>query len=152
SDTAKTAVLRSVSHDLRSPLTAISTAGEMLAEPDNSLSPADRDELLASIRLQARRLDRLVENLLDLSRLEAGAAKPVLELWTVDGLVARALEAVGPESDRIVVSLPADSPTLRVDAARLERALVNLLENALAYSSPSDSVEIRAEARGGEVV
>src|SRR5207249_7580145 len=69
SDTAKTAVLRSVSHDLRSPLTAISTAGEMLG--DDSLSPADQEELLASIRVQARRLDRLVANLLDLSRLEA---------------------------------------------------------------------------------
>jgi two-component system sensor histidine kinase KdpD len=152
SDTAKTAVLRSVSHDLRSPLTAISTAGEMLAGPDDSLSAADREELLASIRLQARRLDRLVENLLDLSRLEAGAAKPVLELWTVDGLVARALEAIGTERDRVAVSLPDDSPTVRVDAAQLERALVNLLENALAYSSPSDPVEIRAEAENGEVI
>jgi two-component system sensor histidine kinase KdpD len=152
SDTAKTAVLRSVSHDLRSPLTAISTAGEMLADPDDSLSPADREELLASIRLQARRLDRLVGNLLDLSRLEAGAATPVLELWTVDGLVSRALEAIGPESDRVAISLPEDSPTVRVDAAQLERALVNLLENALTYSSPSDPVEIRAETSGGEVV
>jgi two-component system, OmpR family, sensor histidine kinase KdpD len=150
SDSAKTAVLRSVSHDLRSPLTAISTAGEMLA--DDSLPAADREELLASIRRQARRLDRLVSNLLDLSRLEARAASPVLELWTVDGLVARALEAIGPESDRVAVSLPEDSPPVRVDAAQLERVLVNLLENALAYSSPGDPVEIRAEAAGGELV
>src|SRR5262249_56951297 len=69
SDTAKTAVLRSVSHDLRSPLTAISTAGEMLG--DESLSAGDREELLASIRVQARRLDRLVAHLLDLSQLAA---------------------------------------------------------------------------------
>src|SRR6266536_99635 len=81
----RTADLLGVTHcwiELRTPLTAISTASEMLAAPDDSLSEADRQELLASIRLQARRLDRLVENLLDLSRLEAGAAKPVLELWT----------------------------------------------------------------------
>jgi two-component system sensor histidine kinase KdpD len=152
SDAVKTALLRSVSHDLRSPLTAISTAGEVLASPHEPLSADERDELLASIRLQARRLDRLVSNLLDLSRLEAGAAKPVLELWTVDGLVARALEALGPASERVVVSLPQESPPVRVDAAQLEHALVNLLENALRYSSPTDPVEIRAETIGGEVV
>ena len=152
SDAVKTALLRSVSHDLRSPLTAISTAGEVLASPDEPLSADERDELLASIRLQARRLDRLVSNLLDLSRLEAGAAKPVLELWTVDGLVARALEALGPASERVLVSLPDQSPPVRVDAAQLEHALVNLLENALRYSSPTDPVEIRAETIGGEVV
>ena len=152
SDAVKTALLRSVSHDLRSPLTAIGTAGEMLAGSDESLSAEERDELLASIRLQVRRLDRLVSNLLDLSRLEAGAAKPVLELWTVDGLVARALEALGPASERVAVSLPRESPPVRVDAAQLEHALVNLLENALHYSSPPDLVEIRAETSGGEVV
>jgi len=91
SDATKTAVLRSVSHDLRSPLTAIGTASEMLSDPRERLSPSDRDELLASIRAQARRLDRLVANLLDLSRLEAGAASPVVELWTVDELVGLAL-------------------------------------------------------------
>jgi two-component system, OmpR family, sensor histidine kinase KdpD len=148
-DTAKTAVLRSVSHDLRSPITAIGTASEMLSEP---LSDADREELLASIREQARRLDRLVANLLDLSRLEAGAATPLLELWTVDGLVARALEAIGPDSARVDVSLPADAPPVRVDAAQLERVLVNLLENALRHSSPGDPVQISAQTAGRELV
>ena len=152
SDAAKTAVLRSVSHDLRSPLTAISTASELLAAPNGSLSAAERDELVGSICLQAQRLDRLVANLLDLSRLEAGAATPVVELWTVDGLVARALEAIGPDSERVAVSLPVDSPAVRVDATQLEHALVNLLENALHFSSPSDSVEVTAEASDGEVV
>jgi two-component system, OmpR family, sensor histidine kinase KdpD len=152
SDTAKTAVLRSVSHDLRSPLTAIGTASEMLTGDAGSLSAAERAELLASIGLQVRRLDRLVRNLLDLSRLEAGAAQPDLELWTADGLIARALEALGPASSRVAVSLPPDALTVRVDAAQLEHALVNLLENALAYSSPADPVEIRAEAACGDVI
>jgi two-component system sensor histidine kinase KdpD len=151
-DLAKTAVLRSVSHDLRSPLTAISTASEILAGIDGSLSAAERDELLTSIRLQVRRLDRLVRNLLDLSRLEAGAAQPAPELWTVDGLVARALESLGPASERVTVSLPPDPLTVRVDAAQLEHALVNLLENALGYSSPGDPVELGAEAADGDVV
>jgi two-component system sensor histidine kinase KdpD len=152
SDATKTAVLRSVSHDLRSPLTAIGTASEMLSDPRERLSPSDRDELLASIREQARRLDRLVANLLDLSRLEAGAARPVTELWTVDELVGRALEAIGPDGDRVVASLPDECPAVRVDAAQLERVLVNLIENAVGYSSPSDSVEVSALVAGGEVV
>ena len=82
SDAAKTAVLRSVSHDLRSPITAIMTASDVLEDSGESLSPEERAELHASIRLQIRRLDRSVGNLLDLSRLEAGAARPVRELWT----------------------------------------------------------------------
>ncbi len=152
SDATKTAVLRSVSHDLRSPLTAIGTASEMLADPAEVLSAADRAELLASIREQARRLDRLVANLLDLSRLEAGAASPLAELWPVDELVGRALEALGADGDRVVVSLPAECPAVRVDAAQLERVLVNLVENALRYSSPADPVDVRAAAVNGEVV
>jgi K+-sensing histidine kinase KdpD len=145
-DAAKTAVLRSVSHDLRSPITAILTAGEVAA---GDVSDAEREELLESIRLQATRLDRLVGNLLDLSRLEAGAAAPELEVWPVDGLVARALEAVGPAGETIDVSLPPESPAVRVDAAQLERVLVNLLENALKFSQ---SVEVGVAESNGEVV
>jgi K+-sensing histidine kinase KdpD len=152
SDAVKTAVLRSVSHDLRSPITAIMTASDVLEDSGESLSAEERAELHASIRLQIRRLDRSVGNLLDLSRLEAGAALPVRELWTVDGLIARALEAVGPENDRIEVSLPDDSPPISVDAAQVEHALVNLLENALKFSSPTDPVEMRAESGADQVV
>jgi two-component system, OmpR family, sensor histidine kinase KdpD len=152
SDATKTAVLRSVSHDLRSPLTAIGTASEMLADPSELLSSTDRLELLSSIREQARRLDRLVANLLDLSRLEAGAASPVAELWSVDELVGRSLEAIGTDSDRVRVSLPAECPTVRADAAQLERVLVNLVENALRYSSPADPVEVKAGVTRNEVI
>jgi K+-sensing histidine kinase KdpD len=152
SDAAKTAVLRSVSHDLRSPITAIMTASDVLESSGEALSPEERAELHASIRLQIRRLDRSVGNLLDLSRLEAGAALPVRELWTVDGLIARALEAVGPDNDRIDVVLPDDSPPIRVDAAQLEHAVVNVLENALKFSSVTDRVEMRAETTGDAVL
>jgi K+-sensing histidine kinase KdpD len=152
SDAVKTAVLRSVSHDLRSPITAIRTASEVLEGSGDALSGAERDELLASIRLQTRRLERFIGNLLDLSRLEAGAARPVPELWTIDGLVARALEAIGPENERIGVVLPHDSPPVQVDATQLEHALVNLLENALKFSSPGDRVEVRADEADGEVI
>jgi K+-sensing histidine kinase KdpD len=152
SDAVKTAVLRSVSHDLRSPITAIMTATDVLEDSGEALSAEERAELHAAIRLQIRRLDRSVGNLLDLSRLEAGAALPVRELWTVDGLFARALEAIGPEGERIAVELPDDSPPISVDAAQVEHALVNLLENALKFSSPTDPVEMRAESSGDEVI
>ena len=150
SDAAKTAVLRAVSHDLRSPLTAIGTLGELLESA--ALSEPERRELVGEIRAQAHRLDRLVSNLLDLSRLEAGAARPAQELWPADGLVARALDALGDPADRVTVSLP-DSPALvRVDAAQLERALVNLLENAVRYSPEGERVELTVALEGGDVV
>jgi two-component system sensor histidine kinase KdpD len=152
SDAVKTAVLRSVSHDLRSPITAIMTASDVLEGAGESLFPEERSELHSSIRLQIRRLDRSVANLLDLSRLEAGAARPLPELWTVDGLIARALDAIGPENERIEAVLPDDSPPVSVDAAQIEHALVNLLENALKFSSPTDRVELRADHVGDEVV
>jgi two-component system sensor histidine kinase KdpD len=151
SDAVKTTILRTLGHDLRSPLTAISAAGEVL-DQDADLPAAERAELVASIRQEAARLGRLVSNLLDLSRLEAGAATPRPELWTVDGLVARALDALGPASSRVHVVLPDDSAALRVDPTQVERALVNLLENALESSSATDPVEVTSTRAGGDVV
>ena len=139
-------MLRSVSHDLRSPITAILTASEVAR---GDVSTAERDELLDSIRLQAHRLDRLVANLLDLSRLEAGAATPDVEVWPVDGLVARALDAIGAKGDAIEVVLPAEAPTVEVDATQMERVLVNLFENALRFSR---SVAVSVAEADGEVV
>ncbi|HEU5279982.1 MAG TPA: ATP-binding protein [Gaiellaceae bacterium] len=152
SDAVKTAVLRSVSHDLRSPITAILTAGDVLETSAETLSSEEREELHASIRLQARRLSRVVSNMLDLSKLEADAAQPAPELWTVDSLIARALEAIGPDNERVEAVLPDDSHPVLVDAAQLEHALVNLLENALKFSSPTDPVELSADTVGDEVV
>jgi two-component system sensor histidine kinase KdpD len=146
----KTAVLRSVSHDLRSPITAVMTATELL-RGDGGLSAAEKDELLASIRTQGLRLERSVSNLLDLSRLETGAAKPMLELWTVDSLIAHALEAIGTENERVDVLLPTEPVAVRVDAMQLEHALVNLLENALKFSG-GERVDVRADSANGEVV
>jgi len=140
-DAVKTAVLRSVSHDLRSPLTAIRAAAESLSL---DLDAADREELLETIGIEIRRLERLVDNLLDLSRLEAGPAMRRPEVWPVDELVARALEHLGEEGERVRVDLPADLDPVNVDAAHAERVLVNLLENALKFSSPADAVELSA--------
>jgi two-component system, OmpR family, sensor histidine kinase KdpD len=152
SDTAKTAVLHAVSHDLRSPLTAIRAAVEGLESGSLRLGESDRAALLETIRLETARLDRLVANLLDLSRLEAGAAPAQRELWPVDELVSRALDALGADASRVSVTLDGEAPLVRVDAAQLERVLANVLENALRFSSPSDPVDLVVSSTGDDVL
>jgi two-component system, OmpR family, sensor histidine kinase KdpD len=141
SDALKTAILRAVSHDLRTPLTSIRASVEGLLSPSLELSDADRTDLLRTIEAEAFRLQRLVANLLDLSRLEADAVEPRPELWTIDGLIARSLAAV-PGSDRVRTAGLDDVPPVRVDGAQIERVLVNLLENALGFSSQDVHVEV----------
>jgi two-component system sensor histidine kinase KdpD len=143
SDAIKTAVLRAVSHDLRSPLMAITTSAGTLARFDSSIDDDDRRELLETILAESDRLDRLVSNLLDLSRLQAEAATPEPELNALDDLVVRALAEVGEAGVRIDVTTPDESPTVRVDAHQIERVLVNLIENALKYSPPDERVAVQ---------
>src|SRR5262249_27390268 len=150
SDAVKTAVLRAVSHDLRSPLTAVRVAAESLASPSVRLSDEERARQLETVRTEARRLDRLVADLLDLSRLQAGAASPARELVSADELVAQALAALSGDDTRIDVSLPADVPYVEVDPVQIERTLVNLLENALRFSPVSARVDLAVEAAAGE--
>ena len=106
-------------------------------QPRVRLARADRDDLVATIRAEAERLNRIVGNLLDLSRLQSGAAAPHQELWTADDLVSRALDELGPRGERIVTELDGDAPPVHTDAAQIERALVNLLDNALKFSPPT---------------
>jgi two-component system, OmpR family, sensor histidine kinase KdpD len=152
SDAIKTAILRAVSHDLRSPLTAIRTATESLESETLDLSVADQAALLTTIDVEAARLDRLVTNLLDLSRLELGAAEPKPELWTVESLVGQALSELGPRADRVSVALSADLPPIEVDGAQIEHVLVNLLDNALKFSPAAEPVELRGEQHDGDVI
>ena len=152
SDAIKTAILRVVSHDLRSPLTAIMASVEGLESSSLDLSEGDRRELLAATRVEARRLDRLVANLLDLSRLEVGAATPRLELWTIDALVGRALDQLGRGADRIEVLLPRTPAAVRADGTQIERVLVNLLENALKFSSAAEPVRLSLAEEDGQVL
>ena len=152
SDAAKTAVLHAVSHDLRSPLTAIRVAVGGLESGSLALDEGDRASLLETIRLETARLERLVANLLDLSRLEAGAAPAHPELWPIDELVSRSLDSLGAEASRVQVTLDGDAPLVHVDAAQLERVLVNVLENALRFSSPADPVELVVSSTGDDVL
>jgi two-component system sensor histidine kinase KdpD len=145
SDVVKTALLRAVSHDLRSPLTAIVASADALASDELQLHEGDHAALVGAIREEAARLDRVVANLLDVSRLEAGAIDSHLELWSVDELVGQAIEGVHEGAERIVVELDPRSPPVRVDAGQIERVLANLIENALRFSPPGSPVVVRAE-------
>jgi K+-sensing histidine kinase KdpD len=151
SDAVKTAVLHAVSHDLRSPLTAIRAASEGLEGPAARLDAGEREELLETIAIEVRRLERLVDNLLDLSRLEAGPATRIPELWTLDTLLASALEQLGREADRVQTTVEDNPGVVRVDGPQLHRVLVNLLENALKFSSPVDPVEVTLAGDGSRV-
>ena len=141
SDQLKTALLRAVSHDLRSPLTAIIASAGALTNDELALDAADRAELAQAIREEAQRLDRLVADLLDLSRLQAGAAEPHRELWSADELVSQAVGA----NERVRVELDDDAPPVNVDGPQIERVLANLVDNALKYSPAGSPVVVRVE-------
>ena len=151
SDTIKTAVIQTVSHDLRTPLATIEQALDGLQSGELALSDEDRVELLETIRAEHMRLKRLVENLLDLSRLQAGAAEASPELWTADELIAQAIDELA-DPQRVVVSARPDVPPVQVDATQIQRALVNVLENAIRLSPPAEPVHVRVNATRKELL
>jgi two-component system sensor histidine kinase KdpD len=149
SDALKTALLRSVSHDLRSPLTAIVAAGESSGSP--SLDVEARRELASVIVSEASRLSRLVDKLLDLSRLQGGAASPRRVQCSIEEIVEAALEQLPSADDQFELELDSDLPSVLADATQLERALVNLLENASRFSGEKP-VSVSATTSGGDVI
>jgi two-component system sensor histidine kinase KdpD len=151
-DVIKTALLRAVSHDLRTPLMAISTSASALAARDLTIADEDRADLLATIVAASERLDHLVGNLLDLSRLQAGAAQPEPTLLELDDLVVGALDELGSDGTRVEIALPDESPTVRADAHQIQRVIVNVLENALKYSADDEPVHVNISATPTEAV
>ncbi|HEX2415161.1 MAG TPA: DUF4118 domain-containing protein [Thermoleophilaceae bacterium] len=143
SNVVKTTLLRTVSHDLRSPLTAITTAAGGLAS--DTLSDAQRQELASVIATESERLSRLVDNLLDLSRLQAGSADPRPDWCAVDEVVNAAIDSVPAPEGGYDVELDPDLPLVRADAAQLERALANVLENSSRFAGEGP-VTIRGRA------
>ena len=152
SDTVKTAVLRAVSHDLRSPLTAIRAASDGLGDDTLALSASDRRELVDTIGVEVRRLERVVDDLLALSRLQAGAVEPTREVWTIGDLVYGALDEVAANTDRVTVAVPDDAPPVLVDAVQVRRILWNLVDNALKFSPPQSPVTVRVTRTRKEVI
>ena len=148
SDRLKNALLGSVTHDLRTPVAAIQAAVGALRDPNAVPSEADQHDLLDAVDASANRLNRLVSNLLDLSRLEAGVAEPVKEWYLIGDAVATVLDRldlVGQLTSRTVrVEIPGDLPLVPMDHAQIEQVLTNVLENALKYSPPEAPIRVSA--------
>ncbi len=142
-DVVKTALLRAVSHDLRSPLTAISAAADAVGSA--TLTEQERAEMAGVIQGETRRLSRLVDNLLDLSRLEAGAAEPRVAWTSIEDVIRAALADLNPAEDDFSLSIDRDMPLVSVDPVQMERAFVNVLENARRHSG-GHPVSVRARA------
>jgi two-component system sensor histidine kinase KdpD len=149
SDDIKTALLRAVSHDLRSPLTAIVAAGHALGT--DSLTESERSELSAAVVEEGARLATLVDKLLDLSKLQAGGAAPRSEWVSIEDVVMAATEGLRDTEGDVRLTVDQAVPEVRADAAQLERAFANLLENARRYSDGLP-VSVHARRSGARVV
>ncbi|HJU03466.1 MAG TPA: ATP-binding protein, partial [Actinomycetes bacterium] len=150
-DRLRTALLNSVSHDLRTPLASIKASASSLLDREVRWSDAERDEFLATINSEADRLTRLVHNLLDMSRIEAGALDPRLvetSLAELAGPPARRARAASGQ--RIKVDVPEELPPVLADPVRIDQVLTNLLDNARVYA-PGSPVEVVARRAGGTV-
>jgi two-component system sensor histidine kinase KdpD len=151
SDQLKDVLLGSVTHDLRTPLASIKAAVSSLLQADMTWSDEERRDFLASIDASADRLNRLVGNLLDLSRLEAGSAPPVKDWYLIGEVVATVLDRLDltgqTQQHRIVVDIPRDVPLVPMDYGQIEEVLTNLLENALKYSPAGSEIRVAARAR-----
>ncbi|WP_330173219.1 sensor histidine kinase KdpD [Streptomyces sp. NBC_01498] len=145
----RTALLAAVSHDLRTPLAAIKAAVTSLRSDDVEWSDEDRAELLEGIENGADRLDHLVGNLLDMSRLQTGTVTPLIREIDLDEVVPMALGGV-PE-DSVDLDVPESLPMVAVDPGLLERAVANIVENAVKYSPQDTRVTVAASALGARV-
>ncbi|MGV9382826.1 DUF4118 domain-containing protein [Nonomuraea sp. NPDC003707] len=143
-DKMRTALLAAVSHDLRTPLAAAKASVDSLRSSDIDWSPQDRDELLDTAHESLGRLDRLVENLLDMSRLQAGVLGLSLQPVALEEVVPRAIDDLGSLRDRVEGDISIELPEIVADPALLERVLVNLMTNAVRYSPAGRKVLITA--------
>jgi two-component system, OmpR family, sensor histidine kinase KdpD len=158
-DRVRTALLAAVSHDLRTPLASAKAAVTSLRSHDVEWDAEDHDELLATADESLDKLARLVDNLLDMSRLQAGALAVFPRPADLAEIVARSLDDLGPAARTVTVSIPDRLPEVAVDPGILERVIANLTANALRYSPPGspptlsgsvlkDRVELRVIDRG----
>ncbi|MCC3779340.1 sensor histidine kinase KdpD [Streptomyces sp. UNOB3_S3] len=145
----RTALLAAVSHDLRTPLAGIKASVTSLRSDDVAWSDEDEAELLAGIEDGADRLDHLVGNLLDMSRLQTGTVTPLIREIDLDEVVPMALGGV-PEGS-VVLDIPETLPMVAVDPGLLERAVANIVENAVKYSPDGSRVLVSASALGDRV-
>jgi signal transduction histidine kinase len=147
----RTALLAAVSHDLRTPLASIKASVSTLRQTDVQWTPADEAALLATIEQGADRLDALIGNLLDMSRLSTGSLQPFLRPTSVDEVAPVALRGLDA-GGTVRLRVPDRLPLVRTDPGLLERVLANLFANALAYSPPGRPPAMRASQAGDSVI
>ena len=147
-DRMRTALLAAVSHDLRTPLAAAKAAVESLRATDVEWSPEDRAELLETADESLAKLDRLVANLLDMSRLQAGVLGVAAQPVAVEEVVPRAVDDLGPLAAEVKIDIPHDLPEVVADPALLERVLANLVGNAVRYTPAGENVLVTASRYG----
>ena len=150
-DKMRTALLAAVSHDLRTPLASAKAAVTSLRSTEVEFNAADRDELLATADESLDRLARLVSNLLDMSRLQAGVLGVSLRPIGLEEAVPSALDEIGPAARGVQLRIPADLPAVGADPGLLERVMVNLISNAIRYSPAGRPAVVTASAHGGRV-
>jgi two-component system sensor histidine kinase KdpD len=153
SDELKTALLRTVSHELRTPLASIKASVSGMRQTDASYTPEDRAELLESIEDETDRLDRLVENLLDASRLETGALTPRLAPNDLQGLVNAVMTKMRDRlrGRTVRLDIPDDLPPVACEYALVEQVVRNLIENAILHTGPDVAVSIDVHQQNGMV-
>jgi two-component system sensor histidine kinase KdpD len=146
----QTAMLNSISHDLRTPLVSITGALSALDDDDGTLDDSSRGTLIENARGEADRLNRLVGNLLSMTRIESGAIKLHLEPGDVQDLIGTALEQLDKriEKHKVKVNVPAGFPLVPMDFTLMVQVIVNLLENAVKYSPENSLIEISSTLEG----
>jgi two-component system sensor histidine kinase KdpD len=147
----RAALLQAVSHDFRTPLATIKASSSGLLQTDIEFSDDDRRQLLNDIDGAADRLDRMVRDLLDMSRLQAGAVELSLRAVALEEIVAAALAGIPHANRRVEVDVSESLPTVSADAALLERAVANMVSNALAWSPVDAPVRVEAGLVGASI-
>ncbi len=150
----RNSLLSSVSHDLRTPLAAITGAASSLMDDEKALEPATLREMAQTIYEEAERLNRLVRNLLDMTRLESGALQVKKELQPLEEVIGAALSRLEePLADRAVtIQLPAELPFVPIDSVLIEQVLINLLENAIKYTPAGSPIDLAASQDGAAIM
>jgi two-component system sensor histidine kinase KdpD len=153
SDELKTAILRAVTHNLRTPLASIKASVSGLRQPGASYSDADREDLLAEIEEEADRLNRLVTNLLHASRLEAGGFTPSMRPQDVRELIGDVVGRMQPRlaDRRVSVEIADELPPVACDYVQIEQVVSNLLENACIHTPPGVAIAVTAQVTDGVV-
>ncbi|HYU21139.1 MAG TPA: ATP-binding protein [Chloroflexota bacterium] len=150
-DELRTALLNSVSHDLRTPLAAIKASAESLLQHDVPWTDEDREGFAAAIARESERLNRLVRNLLDMSRIEGGAIQPQREWYDLGEVVREVVARLGPTlgTSPLELVIPEELPPVPLDYLMIDQVITNLLENAVKYTPPGSPIRVEVQPADG---